>query len=250
MRVTQAAGSAARGSADCSRRVRSLRYSATSQAFCSSARTCAGSLASGTPDRPSTSTGVDGPAAFTGCPCSSNMARTRPYSWPHSSRSRGRRQPACTSTVAVGPRPRSRLDSITTPFAMPEAGARRSSSSACSEIASSSAATPSPVLADTGTNRVSPPQSSGRRSSAARPVRTFSGSAFSRSILLMATITGTPAARAWRTASSVCGMTPSSAATTSTTRSVQCAPRPRMEVNAACPGVSRKVIRPCSVPTR
>ena len=133
---------------------------------------------------------------------------------------------------------------------MPEAGARRSSSSACSEIASSSASMPSPVFADTGTNRVSPPQSSGRSSSAARPVRTFSGSALSRSILLMATITGASAARAWRTASSVCGMTPSSAATTSTTMSVQRAPRPRMEVNAAWPGVSRNVIGPRSVSTR
>mgnify|MGYP003694227057 CR=1 FL=1 len=41
----------------------------------------------------------------------------------------------------------------------------------------------------------------------------------------MATISGTPAALAWLMASTVCGMTPSSAATTSTTMSVTLAPR-------------------------
>ena len=40
-----------------------------------------------------------------------------------------------------------------------------------------------------------------------------------------------------------CGMTLSSAATTSTTMSVTAAPRARMEEKAACPGVSRKVSR-------
>ena len=58
----------------------------------------------------------------------------------------------------------------------------------------------------------------------------------------MATIIGTPAALAWLMASTVWGITESSAATTSTTMSVTCAPRARMEVKAAWPGVSRKVI--------
>ena len=58
----------------------------------------------------------------------------------------------------------------------------------------------------------------------------------------MATMIGTFAALAWAIASLVCGMTPSSAATTSTTMSVTLAPRARMAVNAAWPGVSRKVI--------
>lgn len=49
------------------------------------------------------------------------------------------------------------------------------------------------------------------------------------------------ASRAMRTDSTVCSMTPSSAATTSTTRSVARAPRDRIAVNAACPGVSRNV---------
>ena len=41
-------------------------------------------------------------------------------------------------------------------------------------------------------------------------------------------------------ASSVCGITPSSAATTSTTMSVTLAPRARIRVNASWPGVSTK----------
>ena len=53
---------------------------------------------------------------------------------------------------------------------------------------------------------------------------------------------GTPAALAWSIASLVWGMTPSSAATTSTTMSVTLAPRARIAVKAAWPGVSRKVI--------
>ncbi len=50
--------------------------------------------------------------------------------------------------------------------------------------------------------------------------RTRSGLAPGLSILLMATMIGAPAALAWRIASMVCGITPSSAATTSTTMSV------------------------------
>jgi hypothetical protein len=46
----------------------------------------------------------------------------------------------------------------------------------------------------------------------------------------------------WATASRVVGITPSSAATTSTAISVAWAPRARIAVNASWPGVSRKVI--------
>ena len=42
-------------------------------------------------------------------------------------------------------------------------------------------------------------------------------------------------------ASIVCGITPSSAATTKTTISVALAPRARIAVKASCPGVSKKV---------
>ena len=53
------------------------------------------------------------------------------------------------------------------------------------------------------------------------------------SILFTATTIGTSAARAWFSASIVCGITPSSAATTRMTMSVACAPRARMAVNAS-----------------
>ena len=69
------------------------------------------------------------------------------------------------------------------------------------------------------------------------------------SILFIATTIGTPAARAWAIASLVCGMTPSSAATTRMTMSVALAPRARIAVKAAWPGVSRKVIIPRGVST-
>jgi hypothetical protein len=77
----------------------------------------------------------------------------------------------------------------------------------------------------------------------------LSGLASGLSILLTATISGTLAARACWIASMVCGITPSSAATTSTTMSVDCAPRARIEVNAAWPGVSRNVTTPLGVST-
>ncbi len=68
---------------------------------------------------------------------------------------------------------------------------------------------------------------------------TRSGFASGRSILFTATTIGTSAARACEIDSRVCGMTPSSAATTSTAMSVTFAPRARMAVNASWPGVSR-----------
>ncbi len=69
------------------------------------------------------------------------------------------------------------------------------------------------------------------------------------SILFIATTIGTPAAFAWWIASFVCGITPSSAATTRITMSVALAPRARIAVKAAWPGVSRKVIMPRGVST-
>jgi len=53
------------------------------------------------------------------------------------------------------------------------------------------------------------------------------------STLLIATTIGTSAAWAWFSASMVCGITPSSAATTSTAMSVTFAPRARMAVKAS-----------------
>ena len=108
---------------------------------------------------------------------------------------------------------------------------------------------PCPVLAEILATGVSPFQISVVMPFMDRSVSTRSISALSLSILLIAIIIGVPAARAWSMASAVCGITPSSAATTITTISVALAPRARIELNAACPGVSRKVIIPFAVST-
>jgi len=108
---------------------------------------------------------------------------------------------------------------------------------------------PFPVLAETSANMVSPPHSSGTTWLLARSCLTRSGLASDLSILLSATTIGTFAALAWWIASTVCGITPSSAATTSTTMSVILAPRARIAVKASCPGVSRKVMVPRGVST-
>ncbi len=63
--------------------------------------------------------------------------------------------------------------------------------------------------------------------------RTFDGFAPSLSTLFTATTIGTFAACAWLSASIVCGMMPSSAATTRIAMSVTCAPRARIAVNAS-----------------
>ena len=128
-------------------------------------------------------------------------------------------------------------------------GAFSSSTSACSRIASSSSSMPAPVFADTGMNCASPPYSSGITPSATSSCLTRSRFASGLSILLIATTIGTLPAFACAIASFVCGITPSSAATTSTTMSVTFAPRARIAVNASWPGVSRNVITPFFVST-
>ena len=60
--------------------------------------------------------------------------------------------------------------------------------------------------------------------------------------MLIATTIETSAALAWLMASSVCGITPSFAATTKITTSVVLAPLALIEENAAWPGVSIKVM--------
>ena len=99
-----------------------------------------------------------------------------------------------------------------------------------------------PCSAETSTVMVSPPQASGTSSRSESCWSTRCGSASGRSILLTATMIGTSAALAWSMASIVWGITPSSAATTRITMSVTCAPRARMAVKAAWPGVSMKVM--------
>ncbi len=98
------------------------------------------------------------------------------------------------------------------------------------------------LIAATGTVIVSPPQSSGAMPRCCICAFTWSRLAPFTSILLTATISATFAFCACASASSVCGMKPSSAATTSTAMSVTLAPRARILEKAAWPGVSRKVI--------
>ena len=154
------------------------------------------SPASGVPDKPRISTGIDGPACLICLPFSSTNARTLPTCSPARIASPTFRRPFCTSIVATGPRPLSRRDSITMPRAKPSGTAINSNSSACSNTASRSSSIPWPVCALTGINCTSPPQSSGMTSRLANSVFTRSGSASSLSTLFTATTIGTPAARA------------------------------------------------------
>ena len=211
--------------------------------------TMTSSPACGTSVRPWISTGIDGPASLIGLPFSSSMARTRPYEEPARITSPRFSVPDCTRIVATGPLPLSRRPSTTRPRAGASIGAFSSSTSACSSTCSSSASIPAPVLADTGTNGDSPPYSSGTTCSATSSCVTRSTLPPGLSILLIATTSGTPAAFAWAIASFVCGITPSSAATTRMTMSVAFAPRARIAVKASWPGVSRKVMVPRGVST-
>ena len=170
------------------------------------------------------------------------ITRTRPIAVPAITLSPVLRVPFWTKMVATGPRPLSSFASITVPFAIRSGFALSSFTSATSWMFSRRSWIPILVLAETGTQITSPPHSSGTSSYSVSSCFTFSGSAVGLSILLIATMMETPAAFAWLIDSTVCGMIPSSAATTRTAISVISAPRARIEVNASCPGVSRKVI--------
>ena len=131
---------------------------------------------------------------------------------------------------------------MTRPLALRFGFAFNSSTSAVKRIISSRLSIPSFVCADTGQKIVLPPQSSGISSYSDNSCFTRSIFALGLSILLIATMISTPAAFAWLIASTVCGITPSSAATTKIAISVEFAPRIRIAVNASCPGVSKNVI--------
>ena len=220
----------------------SLRCATNSRAIFSSLTTWKTSPADGTSDNPTISTGIEGPASLIRLPLSSVITRTRPTAVPATTTFPACSVPFCTKTVATGPRPLSSLASITVPLASRFGLARNSCISATSKTISNSWSNPSLVAAETGTQIVSPPQASGTSSYSVRFCKTRSKFDSGLSILLTATTIGTPAALAWLIASTVCGIMPSSPATTKITTSVTCAPRARIEVNAACPGVSKNVI--------
>ena len=187
---------------------------------------------SGRLSSPITSTGIDGSASRTGLPRSSNIARTLLNKAPQMKKSPTLSVPLRTNMVATGPRPLSSFASSTLPMAGRAGFAFKSCRSATIRIISSKRSRFCLALADTGTMTTSPPQSSASKPRSANCCFTRSGVASGLSILLMATMMGTLAARAWSIASKVWGMTPSSAETTSTTMSVILAPRERIRVNA------------------
>ena len=108
------------------------------RAFAASATCWKPSPGEGSDSRPSSSTGVDGPACLRLRPRSSISARTLPTTGPAITLSPTLSVPSCTSTVATGPRPRSSLVSSTVPIALRFGLALRSSSSVTSRIISSS----------------------------------------------------------------------------------------------------------------
>ena len=128
--------------------------------------------------------------------------------------------PVWTSIVAIFPLLLSFLASTTTPMAFLSGFAFSSLISATNWMFSKSSGTPSPVIPESGIAITSPPQSSIRRSLSDSCRYTLSRSALGRSFLVTATMMGTPAALTWSIASIVCGITPSSAATTSIATSV------------------------------
>ena len=170
------------------------------------------------------------------------MPRIFPVQVPATTKSPTCNVPFCTRTVARGPLPLSSFASIMLPFAERFGFAFSSRISDTRSIVSRSSFTPSPVFALTYTTGVVPPHASGTRSYSVSCCKTLSGCAPGLSILFTATIIETPAVFAWLIASTVCGIMPSSAATTMTAMSVTSAPLKRMLVNASCPGVSRNVM--------
>ena len=192
---------------------------------------------------PVTVTGVDGPANFSASPRKFASVRTLPYDVPATRKWLGFSWPCSTSRLTTEPRPFSMCASITKPSAGTSVSAFSSSISATNNTISSNLSIFSPVLALIGTIIVSPPHSSGFSwYSLASCALTRSTLAPSLSILLIATTILALALRANLIASTVCGITPSSAATTITTTSVKTAPCWRSAAKASCPGVSSKVI--------
>ena len=171
------------------------------------------------------------------------MALTRPKAAPQSTTSPTRSVPFCTNSLATTPRPSCSSASRQVPTAGRSGLALYSCSSATVSSVSSSSSMPAPVMALVLHHfHVAAPfgwaATRWRPTAGRSAVRSTPG----RSILFRATTIGTPAARAWLMASSVCGITPSSAATTSTAMSVTLAPRARISVKASWPGVSTKAI--------
>ncbi len=114
--------------------------------------------------------------------------------------------------------------------------------SACKSTYSNNSSTHSQVIDDNQTKGVFHPQSSGIRLCSETWDFTKSIFAFGLSIFVIATIILTQASLAWFIASTVCGLTQSSAATTIIAISVIFAHLALIAVKSSCQGVSIKVI--------
>ena len=190
---------------------------------------------------PKISTGVEGGASLIFLPLSSIIALILPHLKPLTKNSPFLRVPVVTIIVATGPLPMSILDSRTIPVAFDSKSVFKSNISACKIIASTNLSKFNLVVAEISTIKVSPDKSSAISSCSNNWFLIFWGSASGKSHLLIATTIGTFAAFACLIDSTVCGFTPSSAATTNTTTSVSFDPLALISVNAAWPGVSIKV---------
>ena len=166
------------------------------------------------------STGVDGPAALTFWPLSFFIALIFPIDLPTTIVSPIFKVPLCTNIDAIGPFALSSLASITAPFACLLGFAFNSFISATNKTISSKFSMFKCFFAEIGTKIVSPPHSSGTSSYSINCCLILSILAPGKSILFTATIIGISATFAWLIASIVCGITPSSAATTSIAISV------------------------------
>ncbi len=195
------------------------------------------------PERPRISTGIAGPASLTCSPLSLTSARTRPHWSPATMIWPGRKRALLdenggnrtAAAVELGFDDRTFGSAVRIGLQVENFGLQQDGFEQLVEIGAGSW----PRLRRRALHRPWIPRT--LRAAAAR-VRTFCGSAVGLSILLIATMIGTPAALAWLIDSIVCGITLSSAATTRMAMSVACAPRARMAVKAAWPGVSMKVI--------
>ena len=231
--------------ASCSARTRWPRSCARWRAWRSFSTTRACSPAAGGLSKPRISTGVPGVASFTFSPRKSSSARTLPQASPATMPS---------PTRSVPRRDEHRGDraaaDVQTAFDDRPGGLRlcvgvelelgvRDEQDLLEEIVDPLAG----LGGDVGELRRPAPLLRLEARAPTSSWRTFCEFASGLSILLTATSTGTSAALAWLIDSMVCGMTPSSAATTSTAMSVTFAPRARRAVNASWPGVSRKVMR-------
>ena len=188
-------------SCDC--RCSPCRFSPIFLASASEDTTLNRSPASGTPLKPSTSTGVDGPTSLRCLFWSLIIARTLPLYMPAIKESPIFNVPSWTRTVAATPLPRSNLASMIVPLACRFGLLCNSRSSASSNNISRRSSTPVPSKAEISTKTVEPPHSSGESSCPINCCLTRSGFALVTSILLTATIIGTPAAFAWSIASIV-----------------------------------------------